>query len=315
MTASLAPALQLVSGGKTFLRVEEKLSWLDALRYCRGHHTDLADLQSMNRMSNLKTLYDLTSSAEAWIGLFFDVRVGGPSWSSGSSFTAPVWSLLPVFKEGVCATLYSTVSILPSLGAAPCTAQKPFICYEGVFPAVLGRAFLPGLLLRGTQGFVSESCRHAPLRGPTFSLRPSFPGSIGEMSMTQGRERAESVTLSPSSANERLSGREKRKGGKRQRRDGGSIAEMGGSVSWGWGSVGRGWVQPALWGICAGHAPPVLSVHGASHPRPGLPLCPGAESTDLCVRSPGGWLKTRQHFPAKNCLFLLFSVSQGPAQL
>ncbi|KAM7053657.1 putative C-type lectin domain family 20 member A [Molossus nigricans] len=130
VTASLAPALQLVSNGKTFLRVEEKLSWLDALRYCRGHHTDLADLQSMNRVSSVKTLYDLTSSTEAWIGLFFNVRIGGLSWSSGSSFSAPVWSLLPSFQEGLCATLYSTVSILPNLGAAPCTAQKPFICYE-----------------------------------------------------------------------------------------------------------------------------------------------------------------------------------------
>ncbi|XP_036127892.1 putative C-type lectin domain family 20 member A [Molossus molossus] len=130
VTASLAPALQLVSNGKTFLRVEEELSWLDALRYCRGHHTDLADLQSMNRVSSVKTLYDLTSSTEAWIGLFFNVRIGGLSWSSGSSFSAPVWSLLPSFQEGLCATLYSTVSILPNLGAAPCTAQKPFICYE-----------------------------------------------------------------------------------------------------------------------------------------------------------------------------------------
>uniref|UniRef100_A0A8C7AJF3 C-type lectin domain containing 20A n=1 Tax=Neovison vison TaxID=452646 RepID=A0A8C7AJF3_NEOVI len=125
-----AAAWQPTSSGKNFSRVEVELSWSEALRYCRRHHTDLADLQ--------RGLYALTSSAHAWIGLFFDVRIQGLSWSSGSAFTAPVWSSLPVFKEGVCATLYS-ISIFPSLGAASCTAQKPFICYYD--PAVGHRLF------------------------------------------------------------------------------------------------------------------------------------------------------------------------------
>ncbi|XP_053065134.1 putative C-type lectin domain family 20 member A [Acinonyx jubatus] len=127
-TASPVPALRLLNSGKTFSRVEATLSWSEALRYCRRHHTDLADLQSMNSVSSISSLYSLTSSTEAWIGLFFDVRVRGLSWSSGSTFAAPVWSSLPVFAEGVCATLYS-VSVFPNLGAASCTAQKPFICY------------------------------------------------------------------------------------------------------------------------------------------------------------------------------------------
>ncbi|XP_030157899.1 putative C-type lectin domain family 20 member A [Lynx canadensis] len=124
----LDSALRLLNSGKTFSRVEATLSWSEALRYCRRHHTDLADLQSMNSVSSISSLYSLTSSTEAWIGLFFDVRVRGLSWSSGSTFAAPVWSSLPVFAEGVCATLYS-VSVFPNLGAASCTAQKPFICY------------------------------------------------------------------------------------------------------------------------------------------------------------------------------------------
>lgn len=133
-----------MSGGKKFSRVEAKLSWSEALRYCRLHHTDLADLQSMNRASSVSSLYSLTSSTAAWIGLFFDVRVRGLSWSSGSAFTAPAWSSLPIFSEGMCATLYS-VSFLPILGAASCTAQKPFICYYGVSAPSepgLGRGFL-----------------------------------------------------------------------------------------------------------------------------------------------------------------------------
>ncbi|XP_036891189.1 putative C-type lectin domain family 20 member A [Sturnira hondurensis] len=127
-------APQLVSNNKTFLRVEEKLSWLDALRHCRAHHTDLADLQSVNSWGAVKALYSLTSHTSAWIGLFFDLSLGSLRWSSGSVFTAPVWSSLPVFKEGICATLFS-VSIVPGLGAASCAAQKPFICYYGGFLA------------------------------------------------------------------------------------------------------------------------------------------------------------------------------------
>ncbi|XP_059001371.1 putative C-type lectin domain family 20 member A [Mustela lutreola] len=138
LTASPTPARQPTSSGKNFSRVEVELSWSEALRYCRRHHTDLADLQSMNSARSVGSLYALTSSAHAWIGLFFDVRIQGLSWSSGSAFTAPVWSSLPVFKEGVCATLYS-ISIFPSLGAASCTAQKPFICYYD--PAVGHRLF------------------------------------------------------------------------------------------------------------------------------------------------------------------------------
>ncbi|XP_047559999.1 putative C-type lectin domain family 20 member A [Lutra lutra] len=138
LTASPIPAWQPTSSGKNFSRVEVELSWSEALRYCRLHHTDLADLQSMNSARSVGSLYALTSSAHAWIGLFFDVRIQGLSWSSGSAFTAPVWSSLPVFKEGVCATLYS-ISIFPSLGAASCTAQKPFICYYD--PSVGHRLF------------------------------------------------------------------------------------------------------------------------------------------------------------------------------
>ncbi|EFB26869.1 hypothetical protein PANDA_004296, partial [Ailuropoda melanoleuca] len=131
LTASPVPARQLMNSGRNFSRVEVELSWSEALRYCRLHHTDLADLQSMNSVHSAGALYSLTRSTHAWIGLFFNVSVQGLSWSSGSAFSAPVWSSLPIFKEGLCATLYS-ISVFPSLGATSCTAQKPFICYYGV---------------------------------------------------------------------------------------------------------------------------------------------------------------------------------------
>ncbi|XP_012584371.1 PREDICTED: putative C-type lectin domain-containing protein LINC00083 [Condylura cristata] len=123
------PALKLISNGKTFQRIKQELSWRDALRYCQLYYTDLADLQSMGSVSSIKELYSLTSSTEAWIGLYFDVNIKGLVWSSGSVFTPLEWSSTPVFKEGICATLYATLELFPTLGAASCTAQKPFLCY------------------------------------------------------------------------------------------------------------------------------------------------------------------------------------------
>uniref|UniRef100_A0A4X1U9B5 C-type lectin domain-containing protein n=1 Tax=Sus scrofa TaxID=9823 RepID=A0A4X1U9B5_PIG len=140
-----AAALQLTSEGKTFWRVEQELRWSEALDYCRQHHTDLADLQSMNSWSSIKALYSLTSSTGAWIGLFFDVQTRGPRWSSGSIFSIPVWTSMPSLEEGLCVTLYS-ITLLVSLGAASCTAQKPFICYYD--PAVgLGTVLQPAVSL------------------------------------------------------------------------------------------------------------------------------------------------------------------------
>lgn len=130
--ASPAPAFQLVSNSKTFHRVDEPRTWKEAMWYCQEHYTDLADLQSMNSLVSIMVVYSYTSSIHAWIGLFYDVRISGLSWSSGSIFTMPTWTTtMPVFRDGLCATLYSWYS-LPALGASPCTDQKPFICYLGV---------------------------------------------------------------------------------------------------------------------------------------------------------------------------------------
>ncbi|XP_051041704.1 putative C-type lectin domain family 20 member A [Phodopus roborovskii] len=135
----LGNALQLVSSSKTFYRVDEPRTWREAMWYCQEHYTDLADLQSMNSPVSIMVVYSYISSTQAWIGLFYDVRISGLSWSSGSIFTTPTWSVLPAFQDGICATLYSLTTV-PVLGAASCTAKKPFICYYD--PAVGHRIFL-----------------------------------------------------------------------------------------------------------------------------------------------------------------------------
>lgn len=129
MTASPAPALQLVSSKRDLVLVKEALSWYDAQQHCRLHYTDLADL----RPSDLLNLYSLMTSTQAWIGLFFDASTSGLRWSSGSTYTALEWvPTLPEFGVGICATLYTRLKF-PSIGANSCTAQNPFFCYYGVF--------------------------------------------------------------------------------------------------------------------------------------------------------------------------------------
>ncbi|XP_055963302.1 putative C-type lectin domain family 20 member A [Sorex fumeus] len=129
LQAIVPAALQLISNGKTFARVDDRLlSWPDALHFCRLYFTDLADLQSMGSLFSLTDLYRVTSDVAAWIGLFFDVATQQLSWSSGSVFSTPQWTKMPSFGAGICATLHSTAGV-PSLGADACAVRKPFICY------------------------------------------------------------------------------------------------------------------------------------------------------------------------------------------
>ncbi|XP_045153911.1 putative C-type lectin domain family 20 member A [Echinops telfairi] len=131
------PALQLLSGSpKTFTRVEEARSWEEALRFCRQVYTDLGDLQRMDSVGALMSISSSLGFTEAWIGLFFNARTNGLSWSSGSTFSVLQWMELPAFSEGLCATIFSYP---PYLGAASCTEQKPFLCYYD--PAVGHRTF------------------------------------------------------------------------------------------------------------------------------------------------------------------------------
>ena len=143
--ASPAPAFQLVSNSKTFYRVEEPRTWKEAMWYCQEHYTALADLQSVNRPVHLMVVYSYTSSTQAWIGLFYDVHISGLSWSSGSVFTTPKWSALPVFRDGLCATLYSWACP----GGCLLPTQKPFICYYGLFRLYSGPVLSQDCFWRG----------------------------------------------------------------------------------------------------------------------------------------------------------------------
>nr|XP_010589411.1 LOW QUALITY PROTEIN: putative C-type lectin domain family 20 member A [Loxodonta africana] len=102
VTASPAPAWKLVSSSnKTFFGVEKLLNLYKALWHCQVHHTDLADLQNLNSLGAIMSIYSTLSYADMWVGLYLNVNINGLSWSSGSTFTLPVWSLLPVMHQYV----------------------------------------------------------------------------------------------------------------------------------------------------------------------------------------------------------------------
>ncbi|XP_046285918.1 putative C-type lectin domain family 20 member A [Marmota monax] len=123
-------ASKLVNNGKSFSREDQPLSWREAMDYCRDYHTDLLSLQSVSSVSSLMAISSLIQPTQAWIGLFFDMSISGPRWSSGSPYVELKWIQLPALGEGMCVTLYSVLSFAPMLGVDVCTAQKPFICYE-----------------------------------------------------------------------------------------------------------------------------------------------------------------------------------------
>lgn len=73
--------VHLADAGKvlsSFIFVNKTLSWMDAQRYCREHHTDLASVRNQSENDQIQR----TSNAQhIWIGLY-----RGPwKWSDGSS--------------------------------------------------------------------------------------------------------------------------------------------------------------------------------------------------------------------------------------
>ncbi|XP_072504657.1 putative C-type lectin domain family 20 member A [Notamacropus eugenii] len=77
------------------------------------------------------SLYSILTSEPAWIGLFFNVKTGTLSWSSGPVFTTTFWfpslsGLMPEF----CALLKVIVmQTIPTAVTGHCLTPNAFICY------------------------------------------------------------------------------------------------------------------------------------------------------------------------------------------
>lgn len=116
------------------------MTWWLALKYCRNHHTDLADLQRVTK-ENEANLRKVTNETEAWIGLYINANSRNLTWSSDLGDHIPSWPETPKFSSGLCAGLRTYAHFSPKVYAVICSSQQPFICFYGESPLLLVLSF------------------------------------------------------------------------------------------------------------------------------------------------------------------------------
>lgn len=55
------PTAEVQIGNLNFKQCDQERKWLAAVRYCRRHHTDLADLQTVTEETDKEALKPITS--------------------------------------------------------------------------------------------------------------------------------------------------------------------------------------------------------------------------------------------------------------
>ncbi|XP_042368634.1 macrophage mannose receptor 1-like [Plectropomus leopardus] len=107
------------TGTEKFNVNNKTLTWPEAQKYCREHHTDLiSGREQLDELNAAMTPYPFV-----WIGLFRDSR----RWSDESSFSFR--NLDPHFNRGDgCAV--TTLQPEGRWKYEDCNAKRPFICYE-----------------------------------------------------------------------------------------------------------------------------------------------------------------------------------------
>ena len=125
------PAAEVQISNLNFKRFDQERKWLAAVRYCRRHHTDLADPQTVTEETDKEALKSITSKTEAWVGLYFSAASGSLRWSSDAGASVPTWLQVPEFGAGLCVGLCSYWSFSPRISAVACSSLKPFICFDG----------------------------------------------------------------------------------------------------------------------------------------------------------------------------------------
>ncbi|TKS93150.1 Macrophage mannose receptor 1 [Collichthys lucidus] len=99
----------------TYCVINETMTWPQAQKYCREHHTDL--ISGLNQLNQVK---DLIPPKKNWIGLFRDTW----RWSDGSSSSFRNWE--PEVEDKNCTLLKSS----GQWRSADCDETKPFFCYD-----------------------------------------------------------------------------------------------------------------------------------------------------------------------------------------
>ncbi|XP_021120977.1 putative C-type lectin domain family 20 member A [Heterocephalus glaber] len=125
---ALPKKAEVLIGAETFVQFEERMTWLSALKYCRNHYTDLADLQRVTK-ENKANLKDLTNETEAWIGLYINANSRTLTWFSDLGDHIPSWLEKPKFSRGLCAGLRTYSHFGPKVYTVVCSSRQPFICF------------------------------------------------------------------------------------------------------------------------------------------------------------------------------------------
>ncbi|KAL2079159.1 hypothetical protein ACEWY4_024903 [Coilia grayii] len=131
--------LTLPLGGRTVVLVRERLSWFDALLYCRRSYRDLLSLHSPVEQLNVGEglLIPGAQTAHVWLGLRRRMLSTDWYWMNGKGMSHSSWEGgLPRYHEvpgsSPCGAAASTGEYLWS--DRPCEEKLNFLCYFGYDP-------------------------------------------------------------------------------------------------------------------------------------------------------------------------------------
>uniref|UniRef100_A0A8B9KVR9 C-type lectin domain-containing protein n=1 Tax=Astyanax mexicanus TaxID=7994 RepID=A0A8B9KVR9_ASTMX len=134
---------QSSAGFRYYYLVTEPKTWVQAQSYCRQQYTDLATVDNMAEMQQLKGLIPPGFSDSIWIGLKTgSVKHWG--WSSGEVLQYAKWSPGQPDNEnleGICGGMYKSGGFVDMF----CTNKYQFVCYTFMCYKVLCHIFT-GLL-------------------------------------------------------------------------------------------------------------------------------------------------------------------------
>ncbi|TNN27185.1 Aggrecan core protein [Liparis tanakae] len=103
------------------------MPWIEAQKYCREHHKDLASVRNMEENQMVQNLVPF--GPFIWIGLFRDPW----RWSDGSDSSFTNWNpLVPLELDGSSDTCVAAdFSADGRWETLDCNAKSAFICYTG----------------------------------------------------------------------------------------------------------------------------------------------------------------------------------------
>ncbi|TRZ00577.1 hypothetical protein DNTS_004499 [Danionella cerebrum] len=86
------PQISFICQEDKVVLVQQNLTWMDALRYCRQHHVDLVSVQSDQMQKKVKNSAKSASTGAVWLGLRHTCTMGLWFWVSGQTVCYENWA-------------------------------------------------------------------------------------------------------------------------------------------------------------------------------------------------------------------------------